>query len=157
MHRKKSATFILFFLVVPLLCSCATVKPVQPEINLMRLWVKEATLSHVNLQADLRLFNPNEFSLDVEEVTYSLALNGIPISEGKSLQEVEVASNSYGNVSLRLSSAYLDMISFLNKMQTQSAIRYTLHGTLKVRAGGWLSHSFSFEREGLIPLEQRGQ
>ncbi len=157
MHYKKSVGVVLFFLIVPFICSCARVKPVEPEINLMRLWVEEVTLSHVNLQADLRLFNPNDFKLGVEEVNYELSLNGIPVSHGKSLQRVEVEPNGYGNIGLRLSTAYLDMISFLNKMQTQSAIRYTLHGTLKVRAGGWISDTFSFEREGLIPLEQRNQ
>ena len=154
MHRKRAAVVILFSFFVLGSASCARVKPVQPEVNLMRLWVEEVTLSHVNLKADLRLFNPNDFSLNVQEVSYRLYLNGIPVSQGNSKQSVQVDPQSYGHIDLRLASAYLDIMHFLNKMQAQTGISYSLDGSVKVKGTGWGSDTFSFERQGVIPLEQ---
>lgn len=151
-NKAVAVTFICLLFLYP--ASCARIKPTRPEVNLMRLWVEEVTLSHVNLEADLRLFNPNDFGLDIQEVSYSLYLNGIPVSQGTSRQAVRLEPQDYGHVDLRLSSAYLDMIHFLNKMQTQTGINYSLRGTLKVRGTGWFSDTFSFDRQGVIPLEQ---
>ena len=116
--------------------------------------VEDVTLSHVNLKAEVRLFNSNDYSLEIQEVAYKLYFNGIPISQGKSRQAVQIAAHSYGHIDLKLSSAYLDIMHFLNKMQTQAGVNYSLVGTLKVKGTDWRSDTFSFERQGFIPLEQ---
>lgn len=53
----------------------------------MRLDVQNVTMSHVNLLADLRVFNPNEKALTMQGVDYTLHLEGIKVFTKKKQPE----------------------------------------------------------------------
>ncbi len=139
--------------LVMLLISCAMVQPVPPEVNLVALEVQELTLSHANMLANLRIFNPNQVALDIREVDYALFLNGIRVSSGRTAKGVSIDAEKSGEIALRLSSAYWDMLRVVNQAQAGKDIGFKILGSVKVGGFGILGKTFKFEREGAIPLE----
>ena len=152
LSMKKMRASLFSLLVALLLTSCAAMKPVAPEINLMGLVVDEVTLSHVNMVANLRLFNPNAVTLQVQSVEYELQLNGVKVSAGQSLRSLDIAPDDYGNLDLRLSSAYWDIFRFVNNLQQGEELDFRLTGKVRVGGLGIIGHTFNFDHEGKIPL-----
>ncbi|MEW6291474.1 MAG: LEA type 2 family protein [Thermodesulfobacteriota bacterium] len=150
MQKIRASLFSL--LVAFLLSSCAAMHPAAPEINLMGLVMDEVTLSHVNMVANLRLFNPNAVTLRVEGVEYELQLNGVKVSAGKSLNSLDVPANDFGSLDLRLSSAYWDLFRFVNNIQQGEELDFRLTGRVRVGGLGIIGHTFNFDHEGKIPL-----
>ncbi|MEW6520569.1 MAG: LEA type 2 family protein [Thermodesulfobacteriota bacterium] len=152
---KKLRDSICSLIVALLLASCAAMQPVAPEINLMGLVMDEVTLSHVNMVANLRLFNPNAVTLSVENVEYELQLNGVKISTGQSLNSLDIAANDYGSIDLRLSSAYWDLFRFAGNIEQGEELDFRLTGKVRVGGLGLIGHTFNFDHEGKIPLLNR--
>ncbi len=156
-HRTTRRLFAFFLAATTLFFSgCAAMRTASepPEVNLTNLQIQDVTLSHVNMVAELRLFNPNPSALKVERVDYTLQLKGVKMFTGHSLNTVSVPANDYGFVALRLSSAYWDILSFLNRMETSSEVDYILDGSVQTGGYGPFGRSFPFRKEGVIPLER---
>lgn len=147
---KRSAGMTLIALSLLLLAACALVRPQQPEVNLTGLQIREATLSHLNMVADLQVFNPNDVALTVKEVDYILQLEGVEVADGQSLESVEIPARETGRVQLRISTAYWDLLNLVNRLQTSDEMTFNLDG--KVRVGGYriLERTFPFSKEGRI-------
>lgn len=155
MYRKRLSG-LLFFLIPVLLTSCAMISPQKPEVNLTGLQIREATLSHLNMVADLSVFNPNDIALTVQEVDYTLQLEGVNVAEGRSLAPVEIGAKESGQVQLRIATAYWDLLSLVNRLQDTDEMAFTLNG--KVRVGGYkiLNRTFPFSKEGRIDTRTLG-
>ena len=153
-YRINSFFSLVAILYAFLLSSCGAIYAVPPEVNLMRLDVQDATLSHVNLLADLRVFNPNEKELTIQGVDYTLHLENIKVFSGRSSLSQTIAPQEYGHLTLRLSSAYWDIIQFLNKMPNKSDVAFSMAGTIRVGGSRIFARRFSFAKEGVIPLQK---
>jgi len=136
-----------------LLSACASLRPEPPQVSLVGLRVQELTLSHVNLLAELRLFNPNRMGLTVEEVEYALTLNNISISAGKSLVPVRVEAGESAVVVLRLSGAYFTLFQLVGSLQQGEELRYLLDGSAKISGAGLAVWTFPLRQEGSISAE----
>ncbi|KIH77474.1 LEA14-like dessication related protein [Geoalkalibacter ferrihydriticus] len=147
-----SRIFIVFFTLV-LFSGCAGLRPEPPQVSLVGLQVQELTLTHVNMRADLRLFNPNRVALNIQEVDYALALNGVRVSSGKSLSPVRVAGGKSADISLRISGAYLSLLQLIGSLQREEALSYLLDGTVKVGGIGVRNLTFPLREEGVISAE----
>jgi LEA14-like dessication related protein len=134
--------------------SCATLRSTPPEVNLMRVDVQDVTLSHVNLLADLRVFNPNEQPLVIHGVDYTLYLEGIKVFSGKNSLRQTVAPGEYGHMTLRLSSAYWDMIRLLNRLPDKSDVTFAMQGSIRAGSSRIFAHRFTFDKKGVIPLQK---
>ncbi len=147
---RKLSRGLLFILIPVLFAACAMVSPQRPEVNLAGLQIREATLSHLNMVADLTVFNPNNVALTVKEVDYSLQLEGVNVAEGRSLAPVEIGARESGQVQLRIATAYWDLLNLVNRLQKTDDLAFTLSG--KVRVGGYriLNRTFPFTKEGRI-------
>lgn len=145
---------LLALLLAMATSSCSTINFVQPEVNLMRIDVQDVTLSHVNLLADLRVFNPNEKALTIQGVDYTLHLEGIKVFSGKSNLSQTIKSQEYGNLTLRLSSAYWDIIQLLNKLPNRSDVAFSMQGSIRVGESALFAKRFSFDKQGIIPLQK---
>jgi LEA14-like dessication related protein len=150
----KSLLLITALLTVVLSSSCSTVKVLPPEVNLMSVDVRDVTLSHVNLLADIRVFNPNANSVAVKGVDYTLYLEGIKVFSGGNNQTIMIKPQEYGFITLRLSSAYWDIIELLNRLPDKTDVAFSMRGSVRVGSGHILSRRFSFEKEGIIPLQK---
>ena len=143
---------VLLFMVP--LSSCSTINAIPPEINLMKVDIQDVTLSHVNLLAELRVFNPNEKAVTVQGVDYKLHLEGIKVFSGRSNLSQTVEPQKYGLLSLRLSSAYWDIIQLLNRLPDKSEVAFSMNGTIKVGESSIFAQRFSFDKQGVIPLQK---
>jgi LEA14-like dessication related protein len=144
-------TFLLF--VVPL-SSCSTVNTIPPEVNLLKVDIQDVTLSHVNLVAELRVFNPNEKPATIQGVDYKLHLEGIKVFSGRSSLSQTIEPQKYGLLSLRLSSAYWDIIQLLNKLPNKSEVAFSMQGTIRLGESSIFAQRFSFDKQGVIPLQK---
>lgn len=136
-----------------LLGACASLRPEPPEVSLVGLQVQELTLSHVNMLAELRLFNPNRIGLTVEEVNYALTLNNIAVSAGRSLVPVRVEPGQSGTVFLRISGAYLNLLQLFSSLQRGEELKYLLDGTVTVGGPGVTEWTFPLRQEGVLAAE----
>lgn len=151
--RHSLAALLLLFCLCYSLSGCA-IRPVEaPEVNLSDLQVTELTLTHANMLAGLRIFNPNAIALTVQDVEYTLELNGIRVSRGRSVKEVRVGAEEYGELSLRLSSAYWDLLRLFKNVQTGENVKFLLEGRIKVGGLGILGKTYDFKKEGEVPLD----
>jgi LEA14-like dessication related protein len=120
----------------------------------MRVDVQDVTLSHVNLLANLRVFNPNEKALSIQGVDYTLHLEGIKVFSGKNNLSQTIAPQEYGHVTLRLSSAYWDIIQLFNKLPNKSDVAFTMQGSIRVGGSRLFAQRFTFNKQGTIPLQK---
>ena len=144
-------------LLVFVFTACSTIEAVPPEVNLMRVDVQDVTLSHVNLLADLRVFNPNEKALSIQGVDYTLHLEGIRVFSGKSNLSQTIAPQEYGHVTLRLSSAYWDIIQLFNKLPNKSDVAFSMQGSILIGGNRLFAKRFTFDKKGIIPLQKTAQ
>jgi LEA14-like dessication related protein len=114
----------------------------------MKVDVQDVTLSHVNLLADLRVFNPNENAITIQGVDYTLHLEGIRVFSGRSNLAQTVEPQKYGFLTLRLSSAYWDIIQLLNKVPDKTDVSFTMQGSIRVGESGMFAKSYSFDKQG---------
>lgn len=155
LDRSKVQSFFQKLLVVLVLAglpACALKPVVAPEVSLADLQISELSLTHANMLAGLKIFNPNSIPLTVEQVDYSLSLNGIRVSSGQSAKEVRIGAEEYGTLSLRMSSAYWDLLRIFNQLQTGTNAKFLLDGKVKVGGYGILGKTFDFKKEGDISL-----
>jgi LEA14-like dessication related protein len=119
--------FVVLVLLSPiLLSSCSSMKIIPPEVNLMRIDVQDVTLSHVNLLAEIRVFNPNVDAVTIQGVDYILHLEGIKVFSGRSNRSQTIAPQEYANLSLRLAGAYWDIIQLLNKFPDKTDVAFSM-------------------------------
>ena len=149
---KRFLAALLF--TAAMLVSCASIRPEPPEVSLLSLAIEEVTLSHVNMTANLNFFNPNRFSVRIREVNYRLLLNGQQVSDGKSLQPLDIAASSHGEIPLRISGAYWNIFRLLNSLQQTTDLEFSLDGEVKVIGYGLIPATFTFSNKGSLPLNQ---
>ena len=140
-------------LTIPL-SACSTINAVPPEVNLMRVDVQDVTLSHVNLLADLRVFNPNEKAFTIQGLDYTLHLEGIKVFSGKRNLSQTIGPQEYGLITLRLASAYWDIIQLFNKLPNKSDIAFSMQGSIRVGGSRLFAQRFTFDKQGIIPLQK---
>ena len=145
---------LLMILAASLLNSCSTMNTTPPEVNLMALEVQDVTLSHVNLLADLRIFNPNQDTVTIQGVDYTLHLEGVKVFSGRSSFTEMIAPQEYGRLTLRLSSAYWDIIELLNRLPAQEDVSFTMNGSIRVGKSSIFAKRYSFTKQGIIPLQK---
>jgi LEA14-like dessication related protein len=153
----KAGLFVTVILLLIPIASCSTINTIQPEVNLMRLDVLDVTLSHVNLLAELRVFNPNETSVTIQGVDYTLYLEDIKVFSGRSGLAQTINPQEYGFLTLRLSTAYWNIIQLLNRLPDKADVAFSMQGSIRVGESRLFSKHFSFEKEGMIPLHKTTQ
>ena len=148
---------LFILLIAAFLSGCSTMNTTPPEVNLMALEVQDVTLSHVNLLADLRIFNPNQDAVTIQGVDYTLHLEGVKVFSGKSSFTQSIGSQEYGRVSLRLSSAYWNIIELLNRIPDKEDVSFSMRGSIKVGESSLFAKRYSFTKQGMIPLHKAVQ
>jgi LEA14-like dessication related protein len=123
----------------------------------MKVDVQDVTLSHVNLLAELRVFNPNGSGVTIQGVDYTLHLEGIKVFSGKSNLTQIIAPQEYGFLTLRLASSYFDLIQLLNKIPNKTDVAFSMQGSIRVGESSMFAKRYAFDKEGIIPLQKASQ
>jgi LEA14-like dessication related protein len=153
MKDRRPWRIVLGVLMLFWLTSCAAVRPVAPEVNLIDLRIGNLTLSHANLLADVRIYNPNPVPITIGSVRYNFLLNGIRVADGQSLEQIRVGAGEYADTTLRLSTGYLDLLQFSSQRKAGEAIRYAIDGSVTLSGMRIVNAVFPFHREGEFDAE----
>lgn len=152
--RIKSLVTITALLFIIPLSGCSTINVIPPEVNLMKVDVQDVTLSHVNLLAELRVFNPNGNGVTIQGVYYTLHLEGVKVFSGRSNLTQTIAPQEYGFLTLRLASSYFDLIQLLNKIPNKTDVAFSMQGSIRVGESYMFAKRYAFDKEGIIPLQK---
>lgn len=149
---KRLFLTCLLAIAIMLPTGCASIRPIPPEVSLLSLQLENLTLSHAIMSADLSLYNPNDFPLDIQRAVYALTLDDIQVAQGQATQKVHIAPHETGSLTLRLSSSYLNLLRIGRNSQQQQDIPFAIDGQVTLGGFGVLSRTVSFKEEGIIPL-----
>jgi LEA14-like dessication related protein len=155
MDQKTSARpllFVLTLLSLVLLVSCAVIRPSAPEINLASIKVTDLTLTNAELVAGFKVYNPNDTAITIKEVDYELTMGGVRVSRGRSIESVRIGALETGQVDMRLSSNYLDIIKVLSKVQNSGDMDFVLEGEVRYGVFGFSNLTYKFKKKGAIPI-----
>lgn len=135
-----------------LLTACTGMRPEPPQVQLAALEITDVSLSHANFLATLRLFNPNNVTLDIEGIKFTLFLNDIRIARGVTAKTFSLPAEESGDAAIRLSSSFLDLLQLTRSLQNQDAITFRLAGEVKIGGRGLFGTTIPIDREGTLPL-----
>ena len=127
---------------------------ISPQVELLGLNVRDVSLSHINYQARIRVYNPNLESLDITDVGYALYLNGVNMINGESQVEETVKPQEEVQIPLRLSGSLFSTLRFLASMPDAGKISFVMKGTIRGSSQSGRSFSLPFEEEGQLDLQQ---
>jgi LEA14-like dessication related protein len=143
---------LLLIAVFSFIASCAAVKPVPPEVSLTSLFVEGISLSHADLSAKLSIFNPNRVAMTIEQVDYTLQLEGIKVSDGRSFAPVRIGARESGDLDMKLSASYLSLWQVISSLADQENVKFSLNGSVLVGGLG-VTKTFPLERVGTVSLK----
>ncbi len=155
--KKVQAVAISVILMAFLLMAagCAPKRKfVSPQVELLGLDIKDVSLSHINYQATVRVYNPNLEPLDISDVQYSLYLNGINMVNGESQVEQTVRPHEEIKIPLRLSGSLFSTLRFLASMPNARKISFVMKGTIIGASDSGHSFALPFEENGELDLQQ---
>ena len=131
--------------------SCAGVLPQPPEVQLQSLQMGTLSLSHANLNAELALFNPNDFTVRIEQLSVSLDLNAIQIAHGNARQTLAIPPGQTGILPLNLSSAFFNLMRLTQQLQPGKELHYRLKGEVALSGPGGRSAHYPLSNQGTLP------
>jgi LEA14-like dessication related protein len=143
------------FMAVAAACffiSCSALRPVPPEVSLTNLSVERLTLNAADLNAKLRIFNPNRIALTIEKIDYTLLLDGIKVSDGRSLVPARIGAQEYGELDMKLSASYLSLLQVLSGLAGKEEVQFAMAGSVQISGLGIVSKTFPIQRQGTVSL-----
>ncbi len=149
--NKRS--FLLSLVALLLLCSCAVIDPMPPEVSLQNLQLGNLSISHATLMATMQIYNPNQVPVTVEELRYSFSLNNVQVADSRIFQPIQLEAGGTTEGAVRLSTSYLRLLQLMASMREGTEMNYRIDGATRV--GGWkvIDRTFPFKEEGVIPLD----
>ncbi|HEX6993308.1 MAG TPA: LEA type 2 family protein [Gammaproteobacteria bacterium] len=137
------------------LAPAACVSPrelVAPEVQLVGLSLLGATAEAQRFRVDLAVSNPNEVTIPIERLSFSVRLAGSGVMSGRSLSPFELASGASTTLQLEVTTNLVSSVSRLLALLQgpADAIQYDLDGLVTLSRG--LNPTFPFSRRGEVPL-----
>ncbi|NRA45775.1 MAG: LEA type 2 family protein [Oligoflexales bacterium] len=72
----------------------------KPEVHLSSVKIKHVSFSEVAVAINLKVFNPNEFALDLDRLDYQLSINEALIAKGKHQNSIMIDAGQTAEISL---------------------------------------------------------
>jgi LEA14-like dessication related protein len=121
-----------------------------PEVSLAGLGFGEPGLFEQQLRLDLRVRNPNDFTVDVNGLRFDLAVNELPFARGWSDEGFALPARGETVVPVTVAVPTSDLIERVTELGIAQRLDYRLTGVAE------LDHLFvtslPFEREGKLAL-----
>ncbi len=125
---------------------------ISPKVELLNLNVKDVSFSHINYQANIRLYNPNSEALKVDYMQYSLYINGIKLVDGAEQVSKEIGPHKEAVIPVRLSGSVLNVIRLISSMQNVKEVDFEMKGTVSGIDTNGNSFSLPFSEKGKLDL-----
>jgi len=125
---------------------------VAPEVQLVGLSLLGVSADSQRFRVDLAVTNPNEVTIPIERLSFSVRLAGSGVMSGRSLSPFELASGESTTLQLEVTTNLVSSVSrLLSLLQGPAdAIQYDLDGLVTLSRG--LNPTFPFSRRGEVPL-----
>jgi LEA14-like dessication related protein len=121
-----------------------------PEVSLAGLGFGEPGLFEQQLRLDLRVRNPNDFTVDVSALRFDLVVNELPFARGWSAQGFALPALGETVVPVMVAVPTSDLIERVTELGVAQRLDYRLTGEAE------LDHLFvtrlPFQREGKLAL-----
>jgi LEA14-like dessication related protein len=130
-------------------CALLTKNLKDPEIKFMDLSVSSFSVDTVELDLKLNVKNPNDVDLEVNKITYGLALSGKPAAEGVFAKGAKVVAYGQSDLIIPLKFKYSTLGDILKSLVSNDLTKeYELKGAVDL---GFIS--IPFTKKGEIKLK----
>ncbi len=141
------------FVFLILCAGCAQhAKFISPKVELLNLTVKDVSFSHINYQANIRLYNPNLEALRIDFMEYSLYINGIRLVDGAEQVDQKIGPHEEAVIPVRLSGSVLSVIRLISNMQNAREVDFEMKGTVSGTDTSGSPFSLPFSEKGKLDL-----
>lgn len=120
-------TTVSLVTLMMLLNACASLSPKQDavRVNLSNLKVLDSTLFEQRFEASIRIQNRTQTELNINGLSYDLALNDKDFASGVSDQKTTIAPLSEGVITVNLTSTLFSFIRQFQSMQERQSKPFT--------------------------------
>jgi LEA14-like dessication related protein len=127
----KNLIVIPWFSVLLVLLSCSTGNSLQdPRIEVDAVRVTNVYQDSIDLEATLRIYNPNDLAAKVAGYRYRLEVEGRRLVGGESEKSFSIAPRATFRLTVPGTIFLADLLAAGNKALAQDEIQYVLSGTL---------------------------
>ncbi len=134
------------------LSACAPVRITPPEVELAGVEISDISITHLNLNAQLRIYNPNRVSIKIGAINYSMDVNGQRIFSSVTYVDDSLGPGDSMVVPLRISSAFWDLIALFSRMGRTEALDFRISGSVEAGKSLGRMSTFDFERTGKLDI-----
>ncbi len=132
---KKAYSFLLFLSL--LLASCASPAPLQYK-GVDRVFLGSVSTQGLQLGLDLKLYNPNAFSLVLRDADLQAFINSRPAGKAKMLSDQTVPARDTFTLPVTVSLDVANILGNALDMLTQKDVMVKLEGTVHAGKGGFV-------------------
>jgi LEA14-like dessication related protein len=142
---------ILCLVVAVLVASCAAVRqPEPPEVSIAGLGFGRPGLFEQELRVDLRLWNPNEYAIGVDALSFGLEVNDLHFADGRTLRDFEMPALGETVVPVMVTVSTTDLLERVMQLGVEQRLDYRLTGTAEL--GELFGTSVPFEQSGKLAI-----
>lgn len=124
-----------------------------PTVAVHSIKARALTIGGADLEVELKVVNPNGFSLDMDDLEYDLKLGGHPLQHGRVRSSDPVPASSEHILSIPLLFNFYDVGKDVYALLQQESVSCQVTGTLFVRTE-WERLSLPFELNQRVPVER---
>jgi LEA14-like dessication related protein len=124
-----------------------------PTVSVQSVKARALTIGGADLEVELKIANPNGFSLDMDDLEYDLKLGGHPLKQGRIRSSDPIAPSSEHILSIPLLFNFYDVGKDVHALLLQESVSCQVTGTLFMRTQ-WERLSLPFELNQRVPVER---
>ena len=124
-----------------------------PTVAVHSIKARALTIGGADLEVELKVVNPNGFSLDMDDLEYDLKLGGHPLQQGRVRSSDPVPASSEHILSIPLLFNFYEVGKDVYALLQQESVSCQVTGTLFVRTE-WERLSLPFELNQRVPVER---
>jgi LEA14-like dessication related protein len=132
--------------------SCAPAL-VKPDLTLESVELAGVSFSAVDLAFKIKVANPNPVGVHIEELSYSLVLNKIPLGSGQLTRAVYLNALESQTVTLPFSASIKGISGALKLLLGETESDYELTGKI-ILSKFFTKKEFSFSTTGSVPIDR---
>lgn len=122
-----------------------------PEVSLVGLEPLPSESLEQRFDVRLRVMNPNDRTLSIDGVDFTLEVNGSRLTRGLTNEEVTIPRLSEAVVSVTATTTVLDLVRQVLSAADAETVSYELHGRVFLAdSPGWLSFSRTGSFDGIL-------
>lgn len=135
-----------------LLDACAWLRPqmVAPQLSVVGIDIERAGLLQQDLRVRMRVVNPNDHSLRVRRIEYTLYVEQQETAHGVSLQRFTVPAQGEAEFDTEVTTHVAGMLFAVLGHGTPAPIHYRVVGKVELSLG--IVRTLPFQYEGIVPL-----